>query len=120
MKLEHLTVETFRQKITDDRSGAMEFLGERPAVVDFYADWCGPCKAVSPILESLADKYKGAVDIYKVNVETEPELAAGFKIYSIPTILFLSKKSSPNIIYGAQSEEELDLLIQQLLDIEEE
>ena len=64
--------------------------GNKPAIIDFYADWCGPCKKVSPILKELAAQYKDDIVIYKINVDNEKELASAFGIQSIPTLLFLS------------------------------
>jgi thioredoxin len=81
--------------------------GDRPCIVDFYADWCGPCKKVSPILKELAAIYKDEIVIYKVDVDTESELAATFGIQSIPTLLFIPKEGEPQIAQGALPREEL-------------
>ena len=100
--LEHLTKETFKTKIFNyESSKEWKFEGERPAVVDFYADWCGPCKMVAPVLEELATEYKGKVDIYKVDTEAEQELAAMFGIRSIPSLLFIPKEGQPQMSMGA-------------------
>ena len=77
-----------------------------PVMVDFYADWCGPCKKVSPILEELAAQYKDDIVIYKVNVDNEKELASAFGIQSIPTLLFIPKTGKPQIAQGALSKEQ--------------
>lgn len=81
--------------------------GEKPCIVDFYADWCGPCKKVAPILKELAEKYKNDIIIYKINVDKEKELAAAFGIQSIPSILFIPKKGQPQMAQGALPKEEL-------------
>lgn len=98
----HLTAEDFRTKIFDyETEQEWKFLGERPAIIDFYADWCGPCKMVAPILEELSNQYAGQVDIYKVDTEQEQLLAAIFGIRSIPSILFIPKDKNPMMQVGA-------------------
>ena len=100
--IEHLTLETFKNKVFDfEKNKDWKFEGERPAVVDFYADWCGPCKMVAPILEELATEYDGKVDIYKVNTEEQSELSSVFGIQSIPSILFIPKDGQPQMAQGA-------------------
>jgi thioredoxin len=81
--------------------------GDKPCIVDFYADWCGPCKKVSPILKELAALYKDDIVVYKVDVDAENELAAAFGIQSIPTLLFVPSKGTPQIAQGALPREEL-------------
>ena len=90
----HLTRAEFLKKIADyeNHSKEWKYLGDKPAIVDFYADWCGPCKMVAPILEELSKEYAGKIYIYKVNVDKEPELARDFGIQSIPTIWFVPMK----------------------------
>ena len=80
--------------------------GEKPCIVDFYADWCGPCKKVAPILKELAGEYKNDIIIYKINVDNEKELAAAFGIQSIPTLLFIPEKGKPQLAQGALSKEQ--------------
>jgi thioredoxin len=75
--------------------------GNKPCIIDFYADWCGPCKKVSPILKDLAQLYKDDIIVYKVDVDTESELAEAFGIQSIPTLLFVPEKGQPQISLGA-------------------
>ncbi|MBN2611488.1 MAG: thioredoxin [Bacteroidales bacterium] len=100
--LEHLTKETFKQKIFNyDVNKEWKFEGEKPALIDFYADWCQPCKMVAPILEELSEDFKGKVDIYKVNTEEERELSAIFGIQSIPSLLFIPKEGQPQMAMGA-------------------
>jgi thioredoxin len=77
-------------------------MGEMPAVIDFYADWCGPCKAVAPLLNQLSQEYEGKVKFYKVNTEKDPEVAKVFGISSIPTLLFIAPTGNPTVVRGAQ------------------
>lgn len=81
--------------------------GNKPCIIDFYADWCGPCKAVAPILRELAAEYKGKIIIYKINVDKEKELATAFGIRSIPTMLFVPQTGNPKVSQGALPKEEL-------------
>ena len=78
-----------------------EYLGDKPCLIDFYADWCGPCKMVAPILEELAEEYDGEIYIYKIDTEAEQELAAAFGIRSIPSILFCPMGEQPQMAQGA-------------------
>jgi thioredoxin 1 len=100
--LEHLTAETFKQKVFNyELNKEWKFEGTKPAVIDFYADWCGPCKMVAPILEELSSEYAGKIDIYKVNTEDERELSSVFGIQSIPSILFVPVNGQPQMAMGA-------------------
>ncbi len=104
--MEHLTKETFKQKVFDfEKNKEWNFSGSKPCIIDFYADWCGPCKMVAPVLEELSNEYKGVIDIYKVNTEEEQELAAIFGIRSIPSILFVPKCGQPQMSAGALPKE---------------
>ncbi|MGB4122851.1 MAG: thioredoxin domain-containing protein, partial [Bacteroidales bacterium] len=90
-KIEFLTKETFKQKVWDYEKNQQTWVyeGKLPAIIDFYADWCRPCRMVAPILDELAEDYKGKVVIYKINTQVEKELAAIFKIQSIPSFLYI-------------------------------
>jgi len=100
--IEHLTKETFISKVFNyETNKEWKFEGDKPAIIDFYADWCGPCKIVAPILEELALDFDGKIDIYKVNTEEEQELASVFGIRSIPSILFIPSDGPPQMAMGA-------------------
>lgn len=109
----------FQQKIYDFEKNhkTLEFLSERPAVIDFYADWCGPCKRIAPILQELAGEYAGKVDFYKVDVDKETELSRLFQIQSIPLVVFVPLKGEAEIIVGAHEkgvyQEAIDAVLQQ-------
>lgn len=97
-----LTTADFKEKIFNyEESKEWKYAGELPAIIDFYADWCGPCKMVAPILEELSEEYKDKLIIYKVDTEVEQELAAVFAIQSIPSILFIPMESQPMMQKGA-------------------
>ena len=97
-------------------SGIWNFLGGKPAVIDFYAPWCGPCKMLSPVLEELSEEYSGKVDVYKVNVDDEEELAALFGIRSVPTLFFIPMEGNPQRVAGALSKEQLKKVMDEVLE----
>ncbi len=100
--MEHLTKDTFRSKVFDFESNKdWKFEGDLPCIIDFYADWCGPCKMVAPVLEALSAEYEGKLHIYKVNTDDQQELAAMFGIRSIPSLLFVPKDGKPQMAMGA-------------------
>lgn len=100
--LEHLTAETFKQKVFNyEVNKDWKFEGTKPCVIDFYADWCGPCKTVAPVLEELQEEFKDKIDIYKVNTEEQQELSAVFGIRSIPSLLFVPLDEQPQMAMGA-------------------
>ena len=114
MAVEHLTKETFKEKVFDfEKNKEWVFKGETPCIIDFYAQWCGPCKIVAPILEELSEEYSYKVDIYKINTEDEQELAALFGISSIPSILFVPKDDKPQMSLGALPKETFHQLIKE-------
>src|SRR5919199_787772 len=97
-----LTAEDFREKIFDySQAEEWKFKGSLPAIVDFYADWCGPCKAVAPVLEELSNEYEGKLLIYKIDTDREQELSMLFGIQSIPTLLFIPVEGNPMMQKGA-------------------
>ena len=98
----NLTAADFKAKVFDyTKHDTWQFEGTKPAIIDFYADWCGPCKMVAPILEELSNEYDGKVDIYKVDTEAEQELSAVFGIRSIPSMLFIPVGDQPKMQAGA-------------------
>ena len=104
---EHLTKETFQKKIFDfEKNEAWKFEGDLPCVIDFYADWCGPCKMVAPIIDELSKEYEGTVNFYKIDTEQEAELSSMFGIRSIPTILFVPLEGQPKALMGALPKEQ--------------
>ena len=113
----HLTKGSFLRRVADYENNPQEwkFLGDKPAVIDFYASWCGPCKALAPKLEEIAQEYIGKVDIYKVDVDAEEELASFFKIRTIPTLLFIPKNGTPQMTSGVLSKVQLQNIINDTL-----
>jgi thioredoxin len=102
----HLTTADFKAKVFDyENNKEWKFEGNKPAIIDFYADWCGPCKRVGPVLDELSNEYEGSIDIYKVNTESEQELASVFGIRSIPSFLFIPLIDKPRMSTGAMSKE---------------
>jgi thioredoxin 1 len=118
--MEFLTTDTFKQKIFNyDINKDWKFEGELPAIIDFYADWCGPCKMVAPVLEELAGEYKGKLNIFKIDTEQEQELSAAFGIRSIPSLLFIPKEGQPQMAMGALPKEAFVKIINDVLLPEE-
>lgn len=113
---EHLTKETFLTKVFDyEKNKEWKYNGELPAVIDFWAPWCGPCRMVGPVLEELSEEYKGKVNIYKVNTDEEQELGGVFGIRSIPSILFVPLVGQPKMAVGALPKESLKEAIEKEL-----
>lgn len=116
MALEHLTKQAFLDKVYNyEVNKDWKFEGELPAIIDFYADWCGPCKMVAPILEELSTEYAGKINIYKIDTEVEQELAAAFNIRSIPSMLFIPKTGQPQMAVGALPKDALKNAISEVL-----
>lgn len=116
-KVIYLTTAEFKQKIYDYEKNSEDWVykGKVPAIIDFYADWCRPCKMVAPIMDELAKEYKGKVVIYKVNTDKEKELASVFQIRSIPSILYIPKTGKPSMEMGAKSKEAYKQVIESTL-----
>jgi len=95
-----------------------KFEGTKPCIIDFYADWCGPCKIVSPVLEELAKDYDGKLDVFKVNTEEEQELASAFGIRSIPSFLFVPAEGQPQMAMGALPKETFVQAFKDVLGVE--
>lgn len=114
--MEHLTKETFLNKVFNfEQNKEWKFEGDLPCLIDFYADWCQPCKIVSPILEELSEEYKGKINIYKINTEEQQELSAAFGIRSIPSLLFCPKDGQPQMAQGALPKDTLKQVIEDVL-----
>ncbi len=117
--LEHLTKETFKEKVFNfEQNKEWKFEGDIPCMIDFYADWCQPCKIVAPVLEELAVEYNGKINIFKVNTEQEQELSALFGIKSIPSLLFVPKDGQPQMAMGALPKDSFEKAIKEVLKVE--
>jgi len=116
-KPEHLTTATFKLKVMDYVKNPTQWVyeGDKPCVIDFYADWCRPCKRVAPIMEELAKEYKGQIKIYKVDTDAEKELASVFGISSIPTVIFVPMQGNPSAQTGALPKEAYKQIIDDFL-----
>jgi len=111
-----LTTEEFKNKVFDyTKNNEWKFEGDKPAIIDFYADWCGPCKMVAPVLEELSNEYADKLDIYKVDTEVEQELSAVFGIRSIPSMLFIPVSDQPKMQAGALPKNALKEIIEKEL-----
>ena len=112
----YLTNETFKQKVFNyEVNKEWKYAGNKPAIIDFYADWCGPCRQVSPIIEELAKEYNGKIIVYKVDTEKEKLLSQNLGIQSLPTILLIPAQGDPQAIMGALPKDELKKAIQEIL-----
>jgi thioredoxin len=116
---ENLTKQTFLEKVFNyEKNKDWMYEGKLPSIIDFYADWCGPCKMIAPVLEELSNEYAGKMNIYKVDTEAEQELAAAFAIRSIPSMLFIPMSEQPQMANGALPKQELHKLIKEVLKVE--
>ncbi len=116
MKVQNLTKSEVLKNVFDyENNKEWKFEGDLPCIIDFYADWCGPCKAVAPILDELAKEYEGKIRIYKIDTEKEKELAAAFGIRSIPSMLFVPKDGKPQMSQGALPKQSLIEAIESVL-----
>jgi thioredoxin 1 len=112
----HLTTQEFKEKVFNyEVNKEWKYEGELPAIIDFYADWCAPCKMIAPVLNDLANEYAGKIVIYKVDTESERELAGAFGISSIPTLLFVPKVGQPQAAMGALPRQTFDKAINDIL-----
>ena len=116
--MEHLTLDSFKEKVFDfETNKEWKFEGDKPCIIDFYADWCGPCKMVAPVLEELSQEYEGKLDVYKVDTEKERDLASVFGIRSIPSILFVPMGAQPQMAAGALPKQEFVKVIESVLNV---
>ena len=113
----HISKTDFIDKIYDYEKSPKTWVykGDKPCIIDFYADWCGPCKKIAPVLEDLSQKYSGKINVYKVNVDQERELAGFFGIQSIPTVLYCPMKGQPQITQGALPAETFEKIVKEFL-----
>jgi len=117
--LEHLTLDTFKEKVFNfEANKEWKYEGSVPCMIDFYADWCGPCKIVAPVLEELQKEYGDKLVIYKVNTEDEQQLAGMFGIQSIPSLLFVPVDGQPQMALGALPKPTFEKAIADVLKVE--
>jgi thioredoxin len=111
--------ESFKEKVFEyDIEKEWKFKGDKPAIVDFYADWCGPCKMIAPILEELSEEYAGKIDIYKVNVDEAHEVSGAFGVQSIPAVLFVPLEGQPQMSVGGLPKSTFEEAIKNVLKVE--
>ncbi len=119
--MEKLDKKAFLEKVFDfEKEKEWKYLGTLPAIIDFYADWCGPCKMVTPVLEKLAVEYEGKISIYKIDTDKEQELASAFGIMSIPSLLFIPAKGEPQMTRGALGRDAFEKMIADVLGVKKE
>jgi thioredoxin len=117
--LEYLTKETFKEKVFNwEENKEWKYEGSVPCLIDFYADWCGPCKMVAPVLEELQKEYGDSIKIYKIDTEKERELAGMFGIQSIPSLLFVPVEGQPQMAMGALPKATFEKAISDVLKVE--
>ena len=117
--MEILTTETFKTKIYNfDANAEWKFEGDLPTIIDFYADWCGPCKKLSPILEEISKEYEGKLRVFKVDTEATPELAALFGVRGIPSLLYIPQGEKPQMNSGFLPKDALKQTISKILKVE--
>ena len=112
----HLNKEGFTARVSDVwESGQWKYLGDKPAIIDFFATWCGPCQALAPTLDAVAERFSDQIYVYKIDVDQEPELASLFNIRSIPTLLFVPMQGKPKINVGLMSKSDIDFAVKNVL-----
>jgi len=117
--VEHLTKESFLKKVFNyEENKEWKYEGDKPCIIDFYADWCGPCKMVAPILEELSKEFDGKLNVFKIDTEAEQELASVFGIRSIPSLLFVPLNGQPQMAMGALPKESFEKAFKDIFGIE--
>jgi thioredoxin 1 len=114
-----MTTESFQKLVWDYKKNPNDFIfnGDQPCIIDFYADWCRPCKMIAPILSELSSEYKGKIRVYKVNTDEQRELSVLFRISSIPAVLFVPKTGKPQMTVGAQQKNAYVNMIHDILGV---
>lgn len=117
--VKNLNMQSFKNRVHNFEMNKNEwqFEGDKPCIIDFYADWCQPCKMLSPILEEIANEYDGKIDVYKVNTEVEQELSAAFGIRSIPSVLFVPMEDKPQMSAGLLDKNTMKKVINDVLKV---
>ena len=119
-KVQFLTEESFKEKVFDfEKNKDWKFEGDKPCMIDFYADWCQPCKMVAPILDELQEEYDGKINIYKIDTEDQKKLASMFGIQSIPSLLFVPQEGQPQMSVGALPKDTFKKAIKDVLNVED-
>jgi thioredoxin len=114
----YLNKETFKQQVFDfETNKEWNYEGKVPAILDFYADWCGPCKMLAPVLNNIQKEYSGKIQVFKVDTDKEKELAAMFGITSLPTIVFIPVEGEPQAVMGFMPKEDLEKTITEVLKV---
>ncbi len=118
-QIENLTKASFIEKVFDyEKNKDWVYKGQKPAIIDFYANWCKPCKMISPYLEEIASTFAGKLTVYKINIDDEKELAAAFNIQSIPAVLFCPMQGNPQMSVGALGKEDYIKMVHEILKIQ--
>ncbi|MEX2444585.1 MAG: thioredoxin [Alkalispirochaeta sp.] len=116
---EHLTKDTFLNKVFNyEENTEWKYEGDKPAIIDFYAVWCGPCKMVAPVLEELSEEYSEKLKIYKIDTDAEQELASVFNIQSVPSMLFIPVDDKPQMAVGALPKDSIKQAMKDVLSVE--
>jgi thioredoxin 1 len=115
---EHLDSEAFKKKVFDwNKHEEWKYEGALPAIVDFYAEWCMPCKMLGPVLEDISGKYEGKMSVFKVDIDKEPEIAGIFGVQSVPSLLFIPTEGKPSMALGALPKPQLEKAIGEVLKV---
>lgn len=116
--VKNLTTEEFKEQIFNyEENEEWKFNGKTPTIIDFYSDWCGPCKTIEPLLKEIDEEFNGKINIIKINVEKEPDIAAAFGIRGIPSLLLVPMDGQPQMVQGALPKETLVGTIQDVMKV---
>ena len=118
-QVEHLTKASFIEKVFDfEKNKDWKYIGQKPCIIDFYANWCKPCKMIGPYLEEISTTYAGKINVSKINIDDEKELANAFNIQSIPAVLYCPMNGNPQMSVGALSKDEYIKMVHEILQIQ--